>query len=458
MNRQVTTTFLFCLFAACAAPTESALKRIPEKPNIVLVVIDDMGWTDLGCQGSAYYESPNIDRLASEGVRFTDAYSSGPNCSPSRAALLTGNYPSRTGVTTVLNKKVNEFALIEHPRSKSLSAEQTTFADVLRGAGYKSISIGKWHLGKEKHSEDPLGQGFNENVGGTQNGHPGSYHHPFGKGAGRVPVEAPEGSYLTDVLTDRALDFVRRHQDEPFCLYLPYYSVHTPIQPRADLMAKYEAKEPVGGHKNPGYAAMVEAVDEGVGRILALLDELELREETLVIVTSDNGGHSVTSNAPLRGRKGMLYEGGLRVPLIVRLPGVTDPGTTCAEPTLSMDIFPTLAKLAGASSEESVDGSDLMPLFAGEERLERDAIFWHFPHYLAGRQTPASAMRMGDWKLIETFETGDIELYELSSDIGEGENLAAIRPEKAAAMHSRLKAWRASIGAKIPLKNPNWPD
>ena len=458
MNKRAGAAMILCLLAACATPTENTLKHIPEKPNIVLVVIDDMGWTDLGCQGSSYYESPNIDRLASEGVRFTDAYSSGPNCSPSRAALLTGNYPTRTGVTTVLNKKVNEFALKEHPRSKSLSAEQTTFAEVLRGAGYKSISIGKWHLGKEKHSEDPLGQGFDENVGGNHNGHPGSYHHPFGKGAGRVPVDAPEGSYLTDVLTDRALDFVRRNQDEPFCLYLPYYSVHTPIQPRADLMEKYEAKEPVGGHKNPGYAAMVEAVDEGVGRILALLDELELREETLVIVTSDNGGHSVTSNAPLRGRKGMLYEGGLRVPLIVRLPGVTEPGTTCAEPTLSMDIFPTLAKLAGASNQEPVDGSDLMPLFAGEERLERDAIFWHFPHYLVGRQTPASAVRMGDWKLLETFETGEIELYELSSDIGEEKNLAALRPEKASALHSRLKAWRGSIGAKIPLRNPEWPD
>ncbi len=456
MNKQAAAAAILCLFAACATPTGDALKHIPKKPNIVLVVIDDMGWTDLGCQGSSYYESPNIDRLASEGVRFTDAYSSGPNCSPSRAALLTGNYPSRTGVTTVLNKKVNEFALKEHPRSKSLSTEQTTFAEVLRGAGYKSISIGKWHLGKDKHAEDPLGQGFDENVGGNHNGHPGSYHHPFGKGAGRVPVDAPEGSYLTDVLTDRALDFVRRNQDEPFCLYLPYYSVHTPIQPRADLMAKYEAKEPVGGHKNPGYAAMIEAVDEGVGRILALLDELKLREDTLVIVTSDNGGHSVTSNAPLRGRKGMLYEGGLRVPLIVRLPGVTEPGTTCAEPTLSMDIFPTLAKLAGAASTEAVDGADLMPLFAGEEHLERDAIFWHFPHYLVGRQTPASAVRMGDWKLIETFETGQLELYELSSDIGETEDLAALHPGMAAALHGRLKAWRGAIGAKIPVKNANW--
>ena len=444
------------LIAACAAPTTLATKLRREKPNIVLVVIDDMGWTDLGCQGSSYYESPNIDRLATEGVRFTDAYSSGPNCSPSRAALLTGNYPSRTGVTTVLNKKVNERALIEHPRRKSLAEEETTFAEVLNTAGYKSISIGKWHLGKEKDSEDPLGQGFDENVGGNHNGMPGSYHQPFGKGAGRVPIEAPEGAYLTDVLTDRALDFVRRNQDEPFCLYLPYFSVHTPIQPRADLMAKYEAKEPVGGHKNPGYAAMIEAVDEGVGRILALLDELELTDDTLVIVTSDNGGHSVTSNAPLRGRKGMLYEGGIRVPLIVRLPGVTAPGTTCAEPTLSMDLFPTLAKLAGASNTETVDGADLMPLFAGEEHLKRDAIFWHFPHYLVGRQTPASAVRMGDWKLIETFETGQLELYDLSSDIGETEDLTALHPGMAAALHGRLRAWRGSIGAKIPVKNATW--
>ena len=444
------------LFASCVAPQKVEGKRVPDQPNILFIVIDDLGWTDFGCQGSGYYETPNIDRLAAEGIRFTDAYSCGPNCSPSRAALLTGNYPTRTGVTTVLNKKVYEFALKEHPRRKSLAASETTFAEVLGDSGYATISLGKWHLGKEKDGEDPLGQGFDENVGGTHQGHPASYHHPFGKEGVRVPIEAPEGSYLTDVITDHALDFIRRNQDGPFCVYLPYYAVHTPIQPRADLKAKYDAKEPVGGHKNAGYAAMIDAVDEGVGRLLALLDELELTEETLVVVTSDNGGHSVTSNLPLRGRKGMLYEGGIRVPFIARLPGFIDAGTTCAEPVLSMDLSPTFAQLARAEDRGGVDGESLLPLFAGAEHLDRDAVFWHFPHYLPGRQTPASAIRMGDWKLIETFETGQIELYDLADDIGETEDRVSEHPGLAAALHGRLRAWRADIGAKIPVPNPDW--
>lgn len=447
---------LTALLASCVAPQMVGGKLVPVRPNIVLVVIDDLGWTDLGCQGSPYYETPNIDRLAAEGLRFTDAYSCGPNCSPTRAALLTGKYPTRTGVTTVLNKKVYEFALKEHPRRKSLADEEMTFAEVLGEAGYTTISLGKWHLGKEKDSEGPLAQGFDENVGGTHQGNPGSYHQPFGRAGNRVPIEAPEGAYLTDVITDHALDFVRRNQAEPFLIYLPYYAVHTPIQPRADLMAKYEAKEPVGGHKNPGYAAMIEAVDEGVGRLLALLDELELADNTLVLVTSDNGGHSVTSNKPLRGRKGMLYEGGIRIPLIARLPGFIEAGSICAEPVLSMDLFPTLAHFAGSETPEPIDGESIVPLLAGAERLERDAVFWHFPHYLPGRQTPASVIRMGDWKLIETFETGRIELYDLANDISETEDCVSQHPGLADALHGRLRAWRADIGAKIPTLNPDW--
>ena len=442
--------------AACAAPQVLEGKTVPRRPNIVIVVIDDLGWTDLGCQGSGYYETPNIDRLAAEGMRFTDAYSCGPNCSPTRAALLTGQYPSRTGVTTVLTKKVHKFALKEHPRRKSLASEQTTFAELLGEAGYATISLGKWHLGKEKDDEGPLGQGFDENVGGTHQGNPGSYHQPFGKKGNRVPIQAPKGSYLTDIITDRALDFVRRNEDGPFLLYLPYYAVHTPIQPRADLMAKYEAKPTVGGHKNPGYAAMIEAVDEGVGRLTALLEELDLTKNTLVLVTSDNGGHSVTSNAPLRGRKGMLYEGGIRVPFIARMPGFIDPGTTSAEPILSVDFLPTLTHLARAEASAPIDGTSLVPLFAGAEHLDRDAIYWHFPHYLPGRQTPASVIRMGDWKLIETLETGQIELYDLDNDISETENLVALHPGLASALHGRLRAWRASVGAKIPTPNPDW--
>ena len=447
---------LLLLFASCAAPPASETPSPPQQPNILFVVIDDLGWTDFGCQGSEYYETPNIDQLAVEGMRFTDAYSSGPNCSPSRAALLTGNYPTRTGVTTVLNKKIYEFALKELPRRRSLAASERTFGEVLSDAGYATISLGKWHLGKKKDGEDPLGQGFDENVGGTHQGHPASYHYPFGKPNTRVPIDAPEGSYLTDVITDRALDFIRRNQDGPFCVYLPYYAVHTPIQPRADLKEKYDAKEPVGHHSNPGYAAMVETVDEGVGRLVALLDELELTDETLVIITSDNGGHSVTSNLPLRGRKGMLYEGGIRVPFIARMPGFIKAGSTCSEPILSMDLSPTFAALAGSAERGGVDGESLVPLFTGAERLERDAVFWHFPHYLPGRQTPASAIRMGGWKLIETFETGQLELYDLANDIGETQDFVEKRPDLVEALHGRLRAWREGIGAKIPLPNPDW--
>jgi arylsulfatase A-like enzyme len=462
------------LGAAALSPAGCLMagKPSPKKPNIIFILIDDMGWRDLGCYGSKYYETPNIDRLAAQGMVFSDAYTCGPNCAPTRASLMSGQYTPRHGVITVGNSDRGPEhlrKLIPQENKTVLDAGITTIAEAIKPAGYVGASMGKWHLGNDP-GHGPIGQGFDLNVGGYEAGHPKSYFSPY-----KNPElkDGPKGEYLTDRLTDEALKFIEANRDKPFFLYLPHYAVHTPIRAKKEMIAKYEAKQPSNGQGNPTYAAMIESTDQGVGRMMAKLDELDLTSNTIVIFSSDNGGlggykadgikgSEITSNAPLRGGKGMLYEGGIRVPLFVRWPGVVKPGTRRDEPVITVDFYPTLVEMAGAEkpSSQVLDGRSILPLLKGTHSLERDAIFWHFPAYLQGsggtwRTTPAGAIRRGQWKLIEFFEDGRLELYNIVRDIGEKNNLAEKMPERAKELHNLLKKWRKSVNAKVPTQlNP----
>jgi arylsulfatase A-like enzyme len=437
----------------------------PRQPNIVFILADDLGWTDLGCYGSKYYETPNIDRLAAEGMRFTSGYTCGPNCQPTRAALLSGQYGPRTGVYTVGN--INRFDWQSRPlrpveNVTALPLEKITIADTLKKAGYATGMFGKWHLGnRPQHLPDK--RGFDEFIEAS------GQHFDFRT---TPKTDYPKGQYLADFLTDRAIDFIERHKDEPFFLYLPHFGVHSPHQAKPELIAKFKDKPPAGGHRDPTYAAMIASVDESVGRIISKLDEQGRTEDTLIIFTADNGGvggykqvglnnDCITDNAPLKGGKGMLYEGAIRTSYIFRWKGTVEPGATNDTPITSVDLYPTLVEIAGAAApaDYALDGMSYVQLLTGTKKsLDRDAIYWHFPGYLGakagqGRTKPAGVVRAGDWKLLEFFEDGKLELYNLKDDIGEQHNLADANPKKAKQLHDKLVAWRAEIGAKMPKKN-----
>jgi arylsulfatase A-like enzyme len=418
---------------------------------------DDLGWSDLGCYGSKFYQTPHLDRLAVKGMRFTDAYAASCVCSPTRASILTGKYPARLDLTIWLNgSSGTRRKLLDAPFAKHLSLEDTTIAEALHGAGYTTASIGKWHLGPAPYY--PEHQGFDLNVAGTSSGSPaGGYFLP-----NRMNLPGAEkGEYLTDRLTDEALEFIESTDGKPFFLYQSYHSVHTPIQGKPDLVERYRQR-PIPGdkQKNATYAAMVHSLDENVGRIMGKLDELGLNDRTAVFFFSDNGGFlGATSNRPLRLGKGYCYEGGHREPLIVRYPGLIEPGTVCPEPVISTDFYPTILELAGLElfPEQHVDGQSLLPLLKDPSaELERETLFWHYPHYSPQGGTPASAIRDGDWKLIEFFEDGHLELYNLHQDLGEQHDLLAEHSEKAGQLHAKLKAWRAAVDAKMPIKNPRF--
>jgi arylsulfatase A-like enzyme len=454
------------------------------RPNVVLFVVDDLGWADLGVQGSSFYETPAVDRLAASGMRFTDAYAASPVCSPTRAALMTGRHPVRVGITDwIPGDDPRDRTLLGPGDLHALPLDETTLAEELKAAGYATFFAGKWHLGDDGFL--PEDQGFDVNVGGHHRGSPpGGYYAPY---ENPKLEDGPEGEYLTDRLASETIGFIEGQTTErpgrPFLADLSFYTVHTPIQASRRHVEHFREKAsglPGGGsgpvpegdgwtkvrQDNPDYASMVRAMDENVGRVLETLDRLGIADETIVLFTSDNGGLSTlsgrdapTSNRPLRAGKGWCYEGGIRVPLIVRAPGVTRPGSTSATPVVSMDLYPTVLELLGLPlrPERHVDGRSLVPLLRGADTLDRDALYWHFPHYHGSTWTPGAAIRAGTWKLVELDESDEVELYDLRDDIGERNELSARHPETKARLLAALHAWQRELGARKATPNPNAP-
>lgn len=463
-------------------PAFAARQSERSRPNVVFILVDDLGWTDAACYGSRFYETPNIDRLASQGMRFTDAYAACAVCSPTRAAVMTGRYPARLGVTDWIRSRFQGGAIPEDrknptqyvggksrkllcpPNALWMELDELTIAEALKPAGYVSCHIGKWHLGADDWYPDR--QGFDYNIGGCDYGQPPSYFDPYcRKGQGCIPTleSRKEGEYLTDREAEEAVRFIRDHQDKPFFLYMAHYAVHTPIQAKADVTAKYEAKEPTN-QKNTKYAAMVESVDDAVGRICGVLDDLKLTDDTIVFFTGDNGGLlPVTDNAPLRSGKGYPYEGGIREPLIVRWPGAVEAGSLSREPVTSVDYLPTICEVAGVSTptDRDIDGRSLVGHLksGGRKSLDRESLFWHFPHYRGRDVVPYSIVRAGDWKLIKRYEGKTFELFNLRDDLSERDDLATKMPEKVAQLDAILQRWLAKTNAKMPKPNPDYaPD
>lgn len=449
------------------------LPKSNSRPNIVLMLIDDLGWMDLSCQGSKYFETPHIDRLAQQGMRFTDAYAACAVCSPTRAAIQTGRYPARIGITDWILASFQGGAVpaggtklpdyVETRDQKLLcprnplymELSEWTLAEALHQAGYVSCHVGKWHLGPGEWF--PEKQGYAFNLGGCDLGEPPSYFDPYRSKTPdcQIPNLPPrrKGEYLTDRLADEACQFLRTHKDRPFFLNLCHYAVHTPLMGKKELIDKFEAKTKTN-QKNAVYAAMIQSVDEATGRIMALLDDLNLADKTIVIFTSDNGGlMASTSNSPLRAGKGYPYEGGLRVPLIVRWPKIVQPGSLCPVPVCSIDLFPTFLEIAGVPlrKDHVIDGVSLMPVLTQTAPLKRDALYWHFPHYRYEEVTPYSIVRSGDWKLIRYYEDGRRELFNLADDLGETRDLADAMPEKVEQLDQQITTWLTAVGARLPI-------
>jgi arylsulfatase A-like enzyme len=397
---------------------------------------------------------------------FTQGYSASPVCSPTRAAIMTGKYPARLHLTAHLQGATNRLhhSKVLQPNARlHLPHDEVTIAELLRGRGYRSACIGKWHLGGSGFLASD--QGFDVTLGGDEAGSTNSFFHPQWKK--KIPLDGADGDYLTDRLTSLASDFIRDNRERPFLLYLSHFAMHTPIEARPDKIARYAAKSrPENPQNYPDYAAMIESVDESVGRVMRSLAELGLEEDTLVFFTGDNGGvtsrewknRPITSNLPLRGGKGHLWEGGIRVPTVVRWPGVVKPGSRCGEPVLSIDYAPTIAEAAGVSRRRmpAMDGASILKLLRGGRSLGRAEIFWHYPHYSPQLGTPSAAIRRGDDKLILFFEDNHVELYDLRRDQGETKDLASSHPAKAAELRRRLEAWLRETAAQLPAPNPDF--
>ena len=455
----------------------------PERPpNIVIILVDDLGWSDVACAGTtSYYETPNIDGLAEEGTRFVQGYAACAVCSPSRAALLTGRHPARVGITDWIHHSSKDaqraLAQGEHlegydppagrplltPINRAwLDEDEQTLAELLKGRGYTSAHVGKWHLGPSGHL--PTDQGFDENHGGFQVGSPPGYFDPytskqFPEGITDLPPRQ-KGEYLTDREADECVAFIEANRERPFFLHYAPYAVHSPLRAPEELVERYKAK-PGAGRRQPVYAGMVERVDAAVGRILETLDDAGLRDDTLVVFTSDNGGAThfkATENAPLRRGKGFPYEGGLRVPFIVRWPGEVGAGRVIEDtPVIGTDLVPTLGAAAGLDlpQDRTYDGVDLMPLLRGHGELLARPLVWHFPHYWWGtRLTPYSVLREGRWKLIHQYATGSVELYDLEADPSEALDIAAEKPERVTKMQERMFRHLERLDAKLPAPNP----
>lgn len=465
------------LSAICALPAVlGGTAHAAQPPNIVFIVCDDLGQRDLGCYGSTFYETPQIDTLARDGMNFSQAYSACTVCSPTRAALMTGKYPVRIPLTDYL-KGQRKGKLLPAAYRDELPLEEVTLAEALKEAGYKTAHVGKWHLG-ETEPFWPEHQGFEVNIGGYSRGHPKSYFSPYQNP--RLP-DGPAGEYLTDRLTDEAIHFIRGAAQRPFFLQLWHYAPHTPLQGKPDLVAKFRAKKAILKTDGPEfiedsgrqvrqaqnhavYAAMLAGIDESTGRILRTLQELQLDKNTIVIFTSDNGGLSTaegtpTSNVPLRMGKGWPHEGGVRVPLLVRWPGTVQPGSTSSTPVISTDFYPTLLHAVGAPQrpQQHLDGVNIIPLLRGQALPPRP-LFWHYPHYGNQGGAPHSAVRDGDWKLIEWLEDNRVELYNLHDDLGEKNNLALANPDKTVALRKQLHDWRIAVRANMPTPNPDFND
>lgn len=453
---------LCCAFSA--KPNEKPEGLSATKPNIVFILIDDMGWKDVGFMGSEYYETPNIDRLANQGMIYTQAYANAANCAPTRSSLLSGQYSPRHGVFTVGNSdrgKSKDRRLIPVINSEEISLDIITIAEALKPAGYVSAAIGKWHVGNT-----PQQQGFDVGMErydiGYKNGH-----------------FKDDGEYLTDRLTDEAIKFMKENKEKPFFLYLAHHAVHTPIQAKDEITEKYSQRKGVGCHNMARYAAMIQSVDESVARINQTLEELGISKNTILIFFSDNGGHGVqTCQKPLRGGKGMYYEGGIREPMFVYWPGKIDAGSVCDIPIISTDFYPTFLELAGVKKSEKyvLDGLSLVPLFQGEKVEIHDALYWHFPGYLEAynglmedardlvfRTRPVAVIRKGDWKLLLYYEewildggrekiatNNSVELYNIKTDIGETKNLCNIETGKRDELLDELLTWQKDINAPVP--------
>jgi len=459
----------------------AAFAASPPHPNVLFILADDLGYMDVGANNTnTFYETPNINSLAKGGMRFTSGYAACPVCSPTRASILTGKYPPRTGITDYIGgpqpgpRYRKNTKLLPAPYQEYLALSETTLAKAFKAQGYVTFFAGKWHLGPEGYW--PEQQGFDVNVAGCGWGHPKTYFSPYGN---PKLTDGPVGENLPHRLASETVKFIEANRDKPFLAYLSFYSVHTPLEARDDLVKKYEAKainvKPSGPEfgwegkskvrlvqSHPVYAGMIEAMDSGIGEVLAAVDRLGLASNTIVIFTSDNGGLSTaegqpTSNLPLRAGKGWLYEGGIREPWIFRVPGVTKPGSVCDTPVITTDFFPTLLALAGFPllPEQHVDGVSLKPLIEGGT-LRHGPLFWHYPHYGNQGGAPGGAVRDGDWKLIEWYEDGRLELFNLHDDIGEKNNLAAANPQKAKELHEKLAQWRKDVAAKMPAPNPNF--
>ena len=451
-----------------------------EKPtNFLFFLVDDMGWADIGANGSKFHETPHIDRLAKSGMRFTQGYAAGSVCSPTRASIMTGKHPVRVNITDWIpgqsNRPTNPLL---HPEDRhSLALEEVTIAEALKQNGYQTFFAGKWHLGKE--GEWPTDQGFDVNIGGHHKGSPpGGYYAPWTNPALKAKKK---DEYLTERLTNESAKFLEsRDKSKPFLLYLSYYNIHTPIQPYKKRIDHYKAKseknftgptptEPEHDGKtrmrqdNPALASMVAAVDDSVGVLLDKLEELKIKENTVVIFFSDNGGLSTLGrigpgcNKPLRAGKGWLYEGGIREPTIISAPGITKPGSISKKPIISMDFFPTILDLAGLplQPELHVDGNSLLEQLKGNDSGER-TLYWHYPHYHGSTWKPGAAIREGNWKLIEFYHYNNFELYDLSNDLGEQNDLSKSNPHKAKELRAKLNKWQKKMNAKMPTPNPNF--
>ena len=485
MRIKIFSLLLFIITLGCIQGVE----ELSKKPNVLFILVDDLGWKDLGSYGSSFYETPNIDLLARKSFRFTNAYSSSPVCSPTRASIMTGKHPSRIGITDWItpenppselwNKLRKNQKLVQPKNKNALPLEEFTMAEALNGAGYKTFYAGKWHLGDEGFF--PQNQGFDINKGGHIKGSPpGGYYTPYNN---PQLEDGPDGEYLTDRLTDESIAYIEKNKENPFFIYLAFYTVHTPIQPNKKYLEKFiqkrkllkdslpnKIKENKGytiqNQYNASYASMVYALDQNVGRLMNKLKILKLLNNTLIIFTSDNGGLSTligdtvfgrdapTSVLPLRAGKGWAYEGGIRVPLIIKPPNEFQPKTIDA-PANSMDYYPTVLDYTGIplNPDQHTDGISLKPFLEGKTKVTHQQLFWDFPHYHGSGWTPGRAMIQGAWKLIYFFEEDIYELYNLNEDVGEKNNLSLIYPNKLSEMKKSLLHWANNIGAQDPIIN-----